>query len=223
MRISKHLTTCGVSRRASERLISEGAVSVNGMVLLTPVYFVKENDVISIHNKIVKPFEQRKIWCFHKPPKLITTHKDPEGRPTVFDYVKTHHNLDKILSVGRLDYYSEGLMLLTNDPAFAHEAEHPSNQWKRLYRVRFFGSPDSLSILKDNVQIKGITYHLKVFDIVSGSGSNHWATVELWEGKNREIRRCFEYCGLEVSRLIRIQYGPYMLDDLEKGDIKEVC
>lgn len=228
-RISKYLGRVGAcSRREAERLIEQGCVSVNGSVITTPVTFVDDTDDIAINGiSLSKKTENpRRVWCYYKPNGLVTTHNDPEGRPTVFDNLPK--TMPRVISVGRLDLNSEGLLLLTNDGAFARMAEHPSTGWKRVYKVRVFGvfEKDMFNPLKRGVTIDGIHYKSVIIEIASDISPNvmprnFWLIITLTEGKNREIRRLMEYVGLRVNRLIRLSYGPFDLGSLKPGEIRE--
>ncbi len=220
IRLAKEMAKRGISRRQAEQYIQQGRVHVNGCVILTPIFFASSHDLITIDKH---PIERPplKIWSFYKKVGLITSHRDPQGRPTVFDFVKKKIDIDHVLSVGRLDINSEGLLLLSNDPSFVHEAEHAKNKWPRVYRVRFLGPVEPLLTLKSPLSIHGIIYHIKIVDAQKTDGANHWATVELHEGKNREIRKIFEFLKLRVNRLIRIQYGPYELGHLKPGELRQ--
>ena len=222
-RIAKWLARAGVaSRRDAERLLAEGRVKLNNAVVTHPATFVDANDLVVVNGKLVDPPARTRLWRFHKPVGLMTTHRDPEGRPTVFQ--KLPPSLPRVVSVGRLDLNSEGLLLLTNDGALARRLELPSNAWLRRYRVRVFGSPtpEMLGALAKGVTIAGERYGPIEAGLDSRKGDNCWLTVALREGRNREIRRVMAHLGLEVSRLIRVAYGPFQLGNLEKGEVAEV-
>ncbi len=226
-RIAKEIAHRGYcSRRQAEVLITEGQVQVNGVSVQTPATLVEGSDQISIQGKILPAASETRVWCYAKPVGLMTTHHDPRNRPTVFEQVHQDHDLPRVVSIGRLDLNSEGLLLLTNDPTFAHKAEK-TRHWHRLYRVRVLGErgerPD-LSPLEKGVMIDGIWYDpVKIISVAeSGSGRNYWITLKLWEGKNREIRNILKIFDLKVNRLIRLEYGPYTLDALNPGEIREV-
>ena len=199
-RIAKKMADAGLcSRREAERWILSGRVRVNGQILTTPACVVGANDTILIDGKPLKNKQKIRVWLYHKPCGLVTTYKDPQGRPTVFDSLPK--SLGRVISVGRLDLNSEGLLILTNDGALARYMELPKTGLKRTYRVAY--APCDIKVEKH-------------------SGTNTWLIMTLKEGKNREIRRMMKFFGLEVSRLIRISYGPYELGDLAKGRVKEV-
>ena len=162
------------------------------------------------------------MWCYHKPTGLVTTHKDPQGRPTVFDSLPKY--LPRVISVGRLDLNSEGLLLLTTDGGLARELEHPSKGWKRRYRVRIHGilTPEMQKRLSKGILIDGIRYAPCETVVEQVKGTNSWISITLTEGKNREIRKLMAFFGLEVTRLIRVSYGPFQLGNLEKGEVREV-
>tara|TARA_B100001123_G_scaffold433402_1_gene558051 strand:+ start:256 stop:1002 length:747 start_codon:yes stop_codon:yes gene_type:complete len=225
IRIAKYISQCGVcSRRDAERLIEKGQVKLNGTVIDSPVHFVGPQDKVIVNGKTVALDTKPRMWLFHKPTGLITTHDDPQGRPTVFDHLPKE--LPRVISIGRLDLNSEGLLLLTNSGALAHYLEHPETGWARKYRVRMHGFPseDYCRQLKKGIEIDGVQYRgisvKREHD--APTGANVWALVTLTEGKNREIRRVFEHVGCPVSRLIRISYGPFQLGGLKEGEVKPV-
>lgn len=224
-RIAKYIARSGVcSRRQAEEKIRTGAVFVNGQCIDTPAYFITEQDKVVVDGQPVQPQEDVRLWLYHKPKGLMTTYKDPQGRATVFD--KLPASLPRVVSVGRLDLSSEGLLLLTNSGALAHKLEKPSNGWKRKYRVRIRGTltEDQIQQIQKGITIKGIRYApAKVEkDEQQGKGTNQWFTLTLTEGKNREIRNIMAHFHHPVSRLIRIAYGPFQLGLLPPGAIKEV-
>lgn len=222
-RIAKIMASAGLcSRRDAEKWILDGRVKVNGVVLTTPAFTVSEEDVILVDGKPIAEKQERRLWCYHKPTGLVTTHKDPQGRPTVFASLPKY--LPRVISVGRLDLNSEGLLLLTTDGALARELEHPSKGWKRKYRVRIHGTltPEIQKRLAKSVTIQGIRYAPCEAVVEQVKGTNTWISITLTEGKNREIRKLMAFFGLEVTRLIRISYGPFQLGNLEKGEVREV-
>jgi len=222
-RIAKWLARAGVaSRRDAEKIIAEGRVRLNAQPVTQPATFVLPTDTVLVDNRPVHPPERTRLFRYHKPAGLMTTHKDPEGRPTVFD--KLPEGLPRLVSIGRLDLGSEGLLLLTNDGALARKLELPSNGWIRRYRVRAFGhvAESTLASLAQGITIEGVRYAGIEAGIDSRKGDNAWLTITLQEGKNREIRRIMTYLGLEVSRLLRVAYGPFQLGQLPKGAVEEV-
>jgi 23S rRNA pseudouridine2605 synthase len=222
-RIAKRLARAGLcSRRDAERWIAEGRVSVNGKRLDSPAFTVGPHDRIVVDGKPVAAAEKTRLWLYHKPRSLMTTHRDPEGRPTVFE--KLPQDMPRVISVGRLDYNSEGLLLLTNDGALARRLELPATGWLRRYRVRVHGHPtdETLAELQKGVTIEGIAYGAIEAKVERAQGDNTWLIVSLREGKNREVRRVMEHLGHQVSRLIRVAYGPFQLGSLEPGTVKEV-
>lgn len=222
-RIAKWLARAGVaSRRDAEKLIAEGRVKLNGKPVTTPATFISAEDAITVDNRLVAQPQRTRLFRYHKPDGLVTTHKDPEGRPTVFD--KMPPGLPRVVSVGRLDLTSEGLLLLTNDGALARRLELPSNGWIRRYRVRVFGHPDpsDLAALANGITIDGVHYASIDAAVDAKQGDNAWLTISLQEGKNREIRRVLAHLGFRVSRLIRLAYGPFQLGSLPRGAVEEV-
>lgn len=222
-RIAKVLARAGVaSRRGAETLIAEGRVTVNGATLTTPAFLVTGNEDIRVDGERIGAKEPVRLWRYHKPDGLVTTHKDPQERRTVFDALPA--SLPRVLSVGRLDLTTEGLLLLTNDGGLSRLLELPSTGWRRRYRVRAYGrtTPASLATLKDGLTVDGVTYGPIDARIDSVQGGNTWLTIAIAEGKNREVRAICRHLGLTVNRLIRIAYGPFQLGNLEKGAVEEV-
>jgi 23S rRNA pseudouridine2605 synthase len=229
MRIAKALARAGLcSRREAERWIAEGRVRVNGQVLASPARDVGPRDRIEVDGEALPEVEPPRLWRYHKPKGLVTTHKDPQGRTTVFDTLPEH--LPRVISVGRLDVNTEGLLLLTNDGALARHLELPSTGWMRRYRVRAHGTitQEALDKLKDGVEIGGVRYGPieaaldKPQERDKPQGSNVWLRIGLREGKNREVRTILEHLGLTVNRLIRVSFGPFQLLDLEPGAVDSV-
>jgi 23S rRNA pseudouridine2605 synthase len=231
-RVAKALARAGVaSRREVERLIAEGRVALNGKVLDTPAVKITTSDVLTVDGKPVAKPEPTRVWRYHKPVGLVSTHSDPSGRPTVFDALPA--GMPRVISVGRLDLNSEGLLLLTNDGALSRALELPANAWVRRYRARAYGrtTQERLDTLKDGVTIDGVNYgpidaKLDKVQHKAGEGlegpANVWITVTLNEGKNREVRRVLESLDLKVNRLVRLSYGPFALATLALGAIEEV-
>lgn len=223
-RIAKVLARCGVaSRRDAERMIEDGRVSLNGKPVTSPATFVTAQDTLAVDGAKVGQKELPRLFLYHKPAGLITTAKDPEGRPTVFE--KLPKTLPRLISVGRLDLNTEGLLLLTNDGQLSRTLELPSTGWIRTYRVRAHGtvSERKLASLKRGITWKGIKYApIEAILDQKQEASNAWLTMSLSEGKNREIRNVMEALGLKVSRLIRTAYGPFELGDMARGDLQEI-
>ena len=222
-RIAKRLARAGLcSRREAERWIAEGRVAVDGAVIDTPAVLVDADTRITVDGEPVPQPEPARLWRYHKPTGLVTSHRDPQGRPTVFAHLPAH--LGRVISVGRLDINSEGLLLLTNDGALARHLELPSTGWLRRYRARVFGSPDpeALARLAKGATIEGMTYGSIEARIDRRTGRNAWLTMALREGRNREVRRVLAHLGLKVSRLIRVAYGPFQLGNLPPGEVSEV-
>jgi len=222
-RIAKWLARAGVaSRRDAEKLIADGKVRLNNEVVTHPATFVSAGDLVLVGSKLVDAPQRTRLWRYHKPDGLMTTHRDPQGRPTVFD--KLRETLPRVISIGRLDLNSEGLLLLTSDGALARRLELPSTGWLRRYRVRVHGdpSPAALAALAKGVTVDGVRYGEIDAGLDSRKGENAWLTVSLREGRNREVRRVMAHLDLAVTRLIRIAYGPFQLGALPRGDVEEV-
>ncbi len=222
-RIAKWLARAGVaSRRDAEALIAARQVRLNGRTVSHPAVFVSEGDAVMVGGVAVAPPARAKLWRYHKPDGLVTTHRDPQGRPTVFD--RLPQGLPRVVSVGRLDLNSEGLLLLTNDGALARRLELPSHGWVRRYRVRVFGRVDEAALagLAQGVTVDGVGYGPIQAGLDSRKGDNAWLTVALKEGRNREVRRVMQHLGLHVSRLLRVAYGPFQLGLLPRGAAEEI-
>ncbi|PIE09470.1 MAG: pseudouridine synthase [Rhodobacterales bacterium] len=222
-RIAKFLSRAGVaSRREAERMIEAGRVSVNGAKIDSPALNVTERDKVLVDGKPVRTPEAPRLWIYHKPAGLVTTESDEKGRPTVFAALP--EDLPRVMSVGRLDLNSEGLLLLTNDGGLKRRMELPSTGWLRRYRVRIHGTPSETDLepLRKGIEVDGLRYQPMQVTLDRQQGANAWATVGLREGKNREIRRAMEAIGLKVNRLIRLSYGPFQLGSLKPGEVEEV-
>lgn len=224
-RIAKKLARSGIcSRRDAERMIEEGRVAVDGKILTSPALNVTSKNVILVDGKPISEPEAPRLWRYHKPAGVITTARDPQGRPTVFE--KMPPEMPRVVSVGRLDFNTEGLLLLTNDGEIARHMELPQNAWIRHYRVRVYGSVDKAKLegLAKGVTISGLHYEpIKVeIENTKEQGANTWLAVTIREGKNREVRKVLEHVGLQVTRLIRVAFGPFQLGKLQRGAIEEV-
>ncbi len=222
-RIAKFLARAGVcSRRDAERLIADGRVKLNGRVLDTPAVKVTAADKVQVDGKPIAAAEPTRLWRYHKPAGLVTTHRDPAGRATVFENLPAA--LPRVVSVGRLDLNSEGLLLLTNDGELARRLELPANGWLRRYRARAFGrvTQEELDQLKGGITVDGVRYGPIEAKLERGQGANAWITVAISEGKNREVRRVLDALGLKVNRLIRTSYGPFQLGTLAPGEVDEI-
>jgi 23S rRNA pseudouridine2605 synthase len=223
MRIAKAMAHAGLcSRRDAERWIEQGRVTVNGAVLTTPAYVVKPDDKIAVDGKPLPKAEAPRLWRYHKPKGIVTSHKDPQGRKTVFEALP--EGLPRVVSVGRLDLNTEGLLLLTTDGELARHLELPSTGWLRRYRVRAHGkvTQADLDRLAKGMTVDGVHYEPVEARIDRAQGGNVWLTLGLREGKNREVKRLLEALGLTVNRLIRVSFGPFALGDLDPGEVEEV-
>jgi 23S rRNA pseudouridine2605 synthase len=222
-RIAKVLAHAGIaSRREAERLIEQGRVSVNGKTLKTPAVKVSPDDDVRVDGESIGQRPPTRVWRYHKPVGLLTTHADPQGRETVFQSLP--EDMGRVISVGRLDLNSEGLLLLTNDGELARTLELPSTGWTRRYRVRAYGnaSDKALAELADGVTVDGVTYGPVEVVVDRRTGANVWLTVGLKEGKNREVRKVLASVGLTVNRLMRVAYGPFQLGSLKRGEASEL-
>lgn len=222
-RIAKRLSRAGVcSRREAERWIADGRIMVDGKKITEPGTLVTDASDIRVDRKPVAPPQATRLWRYHKPAGLICSNDDPKGRPTIFERLPTH--LPRVMSVGRLDFDSEGLLLLTNDGGIARRLELPETGWLRRYRVRLFGKPteEDIAALARGITVDGMNYGGIEAAIDSAKGRNTWLTVALREGKNREVRKAFEHLGYPVNRLIRTAYGPFQLGKLARGGVEEV-
>lgn len=223
MRIAKAMARAGLcSRREAERWIADGRVSLNGSVLKTPAIEVKPSDRVLVDGQPLPVLEPTQLWRYSKAKGLVTTHSDPEGRPTVFDNLPS--GLPRVISVGRLDFTTEGLILLTNDGELARHLELPATGWLRRYRVRAKGrvTQADLDRLAEGIEIEGVRYGPILAEVDSAQGANMWLTVGIREGKNREVRKVLASLGLEVNRLIRISFGPFELGALKEGEAEPV-
>lgn len=222
-RIAKVLARRGVaSRRGAEAMIAECRVTVNGKAITSPALNVTPSDKITVDGKAVAEPEPTRLWLYHKPIGLVTTEKDEKGRPTVFAALPAE--LGRVMSVGRLDLNSEGLLLLTNDGDIKRRLELPSTGWLRKYRVRVKGGPSETTLdrLRNGITIDGEDFQPMDVTFDRQQGANAWLTIGLREGKNREIRRAMEAVGVSVNRLIRISYGPFRLGELKAGQVEEI-
>ena len=222
-RIAKRLARAGVcSRRDAERWIAEGRVMLNGTLLETPAVLVTDADQIVVDGRQIGEAPATRLWRYHKPSGLVTSHRDEQGRDTIFQHLPT--DMPRVISVGRLDLNSEGLLLLTNDGALSRHLELPATGWSRQYRVRAFGrvGDGMIRLLAKGVTVEGIHYGPIKVEVERQQGSNVWINMTLHEGKNREIRRVLSHFGVEVNRLIRLSYGPFHLAKLPIGGVEEV-
>lgn len=222
IRIAKLIAQAGhCSRREAEELIVEGRVKVNGEVITSPATFITDHSV-KIDDKLINAKQPIRLWLFHKPEGVLTTTKDPQARKTVFDLLPK--NMPRTITVGRLDYNTEGLLLFTTSGPLARYMELPKNKWIRKYRARVFGkvNHERLKKLENGIIVEGVRYGSIKAEVEVEKGANSWLKISLEEGKNREIRKVMEHLGLRVNRLIRVSYGPFGLGELKSCEIKEV-
>ena len=222
-RIAKVLARAGVaSRREAETIILAGRVAVNGKRIDSPALNVGPRDRITLDGKPLPEAEPARLWLYHKPLGLVTTTSDEKGRPTVFEALP--EDMPRVMSVGRLDLNSEGLLLLTNDGELKRRLELPSTGWLRKYRVRVNGAPSEalLAPLREGVVVEGERFQPMIVSIDRQQGANAWLTIGIREGRNREVRRALAEVGLSVNRLIRVSYGPFQLGKLARGAVEEV-
>ena len=222
-RIAKVIARAGIcSRRDAERLIAEGRVSLNGERLTSAAVNVTSQDSVAVNGKPLPRQEETRLWLYHKPAGLVVSNHDPEGRPSIFE--KLRGQVPRVVSIGRLDINTEGLLLLTNDGELARFMELPSTGWTRRYRVRAYGKADAASLAKiaNGVEIDGVKYGPVEATIDKGTGDNQWLTIAIKEGKNREVKKLCEFLGLKVNRLIRISFGPFALGEMARGSVEEL-
>lgn len=222
-RIAKYLSRSGVcSRREAEKFIAQQRITVNGETVVSPAFNVEGTEDIRFDGEKISRPEATRLWLYNKPCGLVTSHKDNQGRPTVFDNLPA--GLPRVMSVGRLDLNSEGLLLLTNNGELARALELPQNGWSRRYKVRVHGFLDKakLAELENGAVVDGVHYGAVKVVVESEQGTNAWLSITLNEGKNREIRKLMKSVGLDVARLLRLSYGPFQLGSLNKGEVKEV-
>ncbi len=229
-RIAKVIARSGLcSRREAEQWIRDGRVEVDGKRIDSPALNVDSEQNVRVDGKAIPSIDAVRLWLYHKPQGLITTHSDPRGRPTIFKHLP--NDMPRVVSVGRLDVNTEGLLLLTNDGAFAGKLAHPSMGWARTYRVRVKGevTQDALDALKDGVEVSNKNGTVTRFGRIEatienrGEGTNQWLRMTIYEGKYREIRRICQHLGLQVSRLIRTHYGPFTLEKIPRGKVIELA
>jgi len=222
-RIAKRLARAGLcSRRDAERWIAAGRVKVDGTVLDTPAFVVTETSRIEVDGKPLPDADRARLWRYHKPPGELVTARDPQGRPTIFESLPK--GMPRVVTVGRLDFMSEGLLLLTNDGGLARKLELPANGWTRRYRARVHGEvdPERLAALAKGITIEGVRYGAIEARLDRQQRTNAWIDIALAEGKNREVRRVLAHLDLPVVRLIRVAFGPIYLGELERNEVEEV-
>lgn len=225
-RIAKVIARAGIcSRRQAEELITQGAVTVNGTKITSPALNVTPIDIITVNQKPLPQKEPTRMWKYYKPKGLLCSRTDPNGLPTIFDALKTvHPDLPYVISVGRLDFNSEGLLLLTNDGGVSRHLELPSTGWVRQYKVRVAGVPsqEKLDTLLNGITVEGIHYGKIEATFEKNLGTNSWVRVKLREGKNQEVRKVMAHLEHSVSRLIRLSYGPFHLGNMAENDVEEI-
>lgn len=222
-RIAKVIARAGIcSRREAEVYIADGRVKVNGVLLESPAFTVTKSDIIEVDNVRLSAAEPPRLWRYHKPRGLVVSNKDEKGRDTIF--TKLPESLPRVISIGRLDIDSEGLLLLTNDGELARHLELPATGWTRKYRVRVYGRVEEAKLeeIAEGVNIDGVQYGPVLARLDTQKNSNAWLTIAIKEGRNREVRNIMEYLGYPVTRLLRLSYGPFLLGKLEAGQVEEV-
>ena len=222
-RIAKVIARAGIcSRREAEAYIADGRVKVNGVLLESPAFTVTKSDIIEVDNVRLSAAEPPRLWRYHKPRGLVVSNKDEKGRDTIF--TKLPESLPRVISIGRLDIDSEGLLLLTNDGELARHLELPATGWTRKYRVRVYGRVEEAKLeeIAEGVNIDGVQYGPVLARLDTQKNSNAWLTIAIKEGRNREVRNIMEYLGYPVTRLLRLSYGPFLLGKLEAGQVEEV-
>ncbi|WP_107498322.1 pseudouridine synthase [Thalassobius sp. I31.1] len=222
-RIAKVIARAGVaSRRDAERLIADGHVTVNGKLIDSPALNVTEKDKITVKGELLAEPDAPRVWLYYKPTGLVTSARDEKGRDTVFDNLP--EGMPRVMSVGRLDLNSEGLLLLTNDGALKRQMELPSTGWLRRYRVRVNGRPkdENFEPLRKGITVEGEKFQPMQVTLDRQQGANAWLTIAIREGKNREIRRAMSAIGFEVNRLLRVSYGPFQIGSLKAGEVEEL-
>jgi 23S rRNA pseudouridine2605 synthase len=222
-RIAKLLARAGIaSRREIERMIAEGRIALNGEKITTPATLLTDVAGLTVDGRPVRPAKATRLYRFYKPQRALTAEFDPKGRATIYDVLPK--GLPRLMPVGRLDFMTEGLLLLTNDGELKRQLELPKTAVVRSYRARAFGdvTQEQLEQLAEGITIEGVRYGSIDANLERGSGRNRWIEMNLTEGKNREVRRVLEYLGMQVSRLIRVAYGPLSLEGLAPGGVEEV-
>lgn len=223
MRLNKRISHAGFcSRRQADKIISEGRVAVDQQIVTNLATEVTDLQQITIDGQALKSVQCARLWLYYKPRGYITSHRAQDKRPIIFDHLPK--DLPRVIAVGRLDINSEGLLLLTNNGEVARYFELPKNKIKRVYQVRAFGDADhsKLALLSQGVTIDQVKYDPAKVKLLRGEGKNRWYEVVIYEGKNREVRKMFEYCNLQVNKLIRIAYGSYQLKTMRPGDVVEI-
>jgi 23S rRNA pseudouridine2605 synthase len=222
IRVAKVISQSGLcSRREAEQLITQGRVTVNGVVIENPAVFITDQS-IKVDGKLINAKQDTRLWIFYKPVATITSTKDPKNRKTIFKILPKE--MPRVISVGRLDFNTEGLLILTTNGALASYLEMPKSKWVRKYRARVYGKldHDRLKSLENGITVAGIHYGSIKVEIDVEKESNSWLTISLQEGKNREIRNVMEHLGLQVNRLIRTSFGPFMLGNMQIGELREI-
>lgn len=222
-RIAKVVARSGYcSRRQAEKLILENRISINDTIITTPAIDVDYNDIIKIDNQLLPKAEKTRLWAFYKPIGVITTRLDPKGRKTIYDILP--RDMPRVISIGRLDINSEGLLLLTNNGELSRKLELPANKFPRIYKVRIYGKlhDEYIKQMESAITVDNFQYGKIIVEREQVTGKNSWVKVTLFEGKNREIRKVFEHFSIQVNRLIRISYANYKLGNMKPGEVQEI-
>jgi len=223
LRIAKFIAQSGIaSRRQAEKMILEKRVEVDGEIISSAALNINKESKVRVDGREIYKQKKLRVWSFFKPDGVIVTNRDNKNRKTIYDILPK--NLENVISIGRLDINSEGLILLTNSGEFSRYLELPVNNFERQYKVRVHGDVDfnKINLIEKGITIDGVSYSKNKITIGKKTGANSWLSITLREGKNREIRKLFKHIDLSVNRLLRVSYGPFKLNDMKKGELREI-